>query len=247
MNYKHLISVLIPTRSRVALLEDCIESFLKNTMDHSRVELLFKVDFDDLDTIKFFESNRLSINYKVLISDREHGYGSLHSHYNDLAKLSKSEFLMIFNDDIEMLTPNWDSVVSKFSGRSFVLAVRNQRIRNGLTSPIFENYNGNPIIPFAIFSHTGALSHHPMVDDWWVMVSRYLKTQNFNIERWIDVDLLFKRPDGVETDLPADATFIEGRAHINWSHHNSPELINYTNQVISYVNNNRHLFVEPPF
>ncbi len=88
-----------------------------------------------------------------------------------------------------------------------------------------------------------------MIDDWWVMVARKVKEQSgFELERWVDVTVWFKRPDngiteyGNATDFEADSTFIEGRQHINWNHWYSNELPDYTNKVIEYIKNHPDKF-----
>jgi hypothetical protein len=88
-----------------------------------------------------------------------------------------------------------------------------------------------------------ALSYHPMIDDWWERVLQPIREQGFDLIKWVDITLLFKRPDGVETDSAADATFLESRQHINWNHHNSPELHTYTDKFIGYINSNPNKFI----
>jgi glycosyltransferase involved in cell wall biosynthesis len=237
---------MIPTRNRVSLLKECLDSLNTKTSDPSMVELLVKADDDDSETLTFIKSYASTLPLKIVISPRKNGYGSLHEHYDSLAKVSESEFLMVFNDDIEMITHGWEQKFLPYSGTNLILAVRNERERNGVRSPIFENYNGNPSIPYELYKTLGTLSHHPMLDDWWVLVTRAIREQNFELERWLDVTLWFKRPDGVETDLPADTTFLEGRRHINWSHRGSPELNEYINNLVAHMNRCPHKFITQP-
>jgi len=234
---------MIPTRNRVSLLKECLDSLNKATSDPSLVELLVKADDDDIETIRFLNSYTSILSLKFVVSPRKNGYGSLHEHYDSLAKISEAEFLMVFNDDIEMITQGWEQHFLPYSGTNFILAVRNERVKNGVRSPIFENYNGNPSIPHDLYKSLGTLSHHPMLDDWWVLVTRAIREQNFELERWLDVTLWFKRPDGVETDLSADTTFLEGRQHINWKHRGSPELNDFINNLITHMNRYPHKFI----
>ena len=223
---------MIPTRKRIQLLKECLDSFNKKTIRKSLVEILLKIDNDDLETLQFAESYKSSIDIKIVLSDRKNGYGSLHEHYDSLANISEAEYLMVFNDDIEMITEGWEQYFVPFRGKNHVLAVNNFKVKNGVTEPIFVNYNGNPSIPADFYHEFGTLSHHPMLDDWWVHVCENVGKQ---YEKWLNVDLLFKRPDGETTDLPIDETFAEGRQHINWSHHNSPELGEYINKLRDYI------------
>jgi len=233
---------MIPTRKRVHLLKECLDSLNKKTNNKLLVEILLKIDTDDQETIDFTNSYQSEIIIKKVISDRKNGYGSLNEYYDSLAQISEAEFLMVFNDDIEMTTNAWEGQFIPFSGTNYVIAVKNERIKNGIKSSIFDNYNGNPSIPHDFYKALGTLSCHPMLDDWWVHITRKIREQNFELEKWVDVTLWFKRPDGVETDYQADSTFIEGRQHINWNHHNSPELADYINNLILYINNNPSKF-----
>lgn len=243
MSYKRLLGVMIPTRNRVSLLKECLDSLNKTTSDASLVELLVKADDDDPETLQFLKSYTSILPLHIVVSPRKNGYGSLHEHYDSLAKISEAEFLMVFNDDIEMITQGWEQHFLPYSGTNFILAVRNERVKNGVRSPIFENYNGNPSIPHDLYKSLGTLSHHPMLDDWWVLVTRAIREQNFELERWLDVTLWFKRPDGIETDLSADTTFLEGRQHINWKHRGSSELNDFINNLITHMNRYPHKFI----
>ena len=220
----------------MTLLKECLDSLNQKTSDPELVELLLKIDDDDPETSEFISRYTSTIPLKVVVSPRKNGYGSLHEHYDSLANISESEFLMVFNDDIEMVTSGWEQRFLPYSGTNYILAVRNERIRNGERSPIFENYNGNPSIPFDLYKNLGTLSHHPMLDDWWSLVTKAIREQNFELEQWLDVTLWFKRPDGVETDFAADTTFLEGRQHINWKHWGSSALHDYINSLIAYMN-----------
>ena len=242
--YKYLVSIMIPTRKRTQLLKECLDSFNNKTIDKSLVEILLKIDNDDIETLKFAESYKSEIEIKIIVTDRKNGYGSLHEHYNSLAKISESEFLMVFNDDIEMITEGWEHKFKQYEGTNFIISVHNKRIKNGVELPISENYMGNPSIPADFYHEFGTLSHHPMLDDWWQNLSNAFDKK---LEKWVDVNIMFKRPDGEYTDSPADETFLEGRQHINWSHHGSPELGEYINNLRKYVKTHSEKFKEPKF
>ena len=79
MSYKKLVSILIPTRKRVKLLKECLDSLNTKTQDKSLVEILLKIDTDDQETINFVTQYKLTsdIEIKELITDRKNGYGSL--------------------------------------------------------------------------------------------------------------------------------------------------------------------------
>jgi hypothetical protein len=236
MSYKKLVGITIPTRKRISLLKECLDSINTKTIEKSLVEILIKVDTDDQETIDFLSSYKSEVDLKFFITDRKNGYGSLHEHYNFLTASSEAEFIFGFNDDVEMVTEGWEQQLLPHQGKSFILGVHLEKIKNGIESSIFHGYNAHPIISNDVFKYMGALSYHPMIDDWWECVLKPIKEQGFDLVKWVNITLLFKRPDGVETDLVADTTFLESRQHINWNHHNSPELYNYTYKFIEYIN-----------
>jgi len=250
MSYKKLIGIMLPTRKRVNLLRECLNSFNAKTKNKSSVEILLKIDDDDQETIDFINSYQSEIEIKTIISDRGNGYGSLNEYYNSLAQISEAEFLMVGNDDGEMMTDNWEEQFIPFSGTNYVIGIKFDKIKDGVKfTNIFSNYNAGPTIPHDYYKEFGTLACHPMIDDWWVMVARKVKEQSgFELERWVDVTVWFKRPDngiteyGNATDFEADSTFIEGRQHINWNHWYSNELPDYTNKVIEYIKNHPDKF-----
>jgi hypothetical protein len=249
MEYKKLVGIMIPTRKRINLLQECLDSFNQKTKEKSLVELLIKIDTDDEETIKFIEeyTPTSELDIKVVISDRKNGYGSLHEHYNSLAKVSEAEFLFGMNDDIEILTDSWEQQFKKYRNKSFILGVNIEKIKDGVRSPMWgfgDGYNAHPSIPNDIFKFIGSLQEHPMLDDWWVHITRPIRQMGLEMEKWLDITLLFKRPDGYNTEREADETYLESRIHINWNHHNSPELFEYTNKVIEYINNHPERFIE---
>jgi hypothetical protein len=246
MSYKKLVSILIPTRKRVELLKECLDSLNKTTSDESLVEILVKIDTDDQETIDFISQYKPTSYVKIreVITDRKNGYGSLHEHYNSLAKISEAEFLLGFNDDVEMLTEGWEQSYIPFKNKNFLIAINVESHKDGVKQRLWEGYNAFPTIPHDFCNHIGSLQGHPMLDDWWEHVVRPIRNQGLDLNRWVDVTILNKRPDGGEiTNLPQDQTFVESRPHINWNHHGSPEIAEWTNKIIEYINSNPDKFI----
>jgi hypothetical protein len=247
MPYKKLVSILIPTRNRVQLLKECLDSINNKTHDHSLVEILLKIDTDDVNTINFVNQYKLtsSIDIKNIITDRKNGYGSLDEHMNNLSSLSEAEFLLGLNDDVEMLTEGWEQFYIPYKGKNFLIAIHIESIKDGITHKWWEDYNAFPTIPHDFCKYMGALQGHPMLDDWWEHVMRPIRGQGLDLNRWIDVTILNKRPDGGEiTNSLMDETFAESRSHINWNHHGSIEVFKWSNKIVEYINSNPDKFTE---
>jgi len=246
-HYKKLVSILIPTRKRVKLLKECLDSLNTKTQDKSLVEILLKIDTDDQETINFVTQYKLTsdIEIKELITDRKNGYGSLDEHMNNLSSLSEAEFFLGLNDDVEMLTEGWEQFYIPYKGKNFLIAIHIISIKDGVTYKWWEGYNAFPTIPHDFRKHMGALQGHPMLDDWWEHVMRPIRNQGLDLNRWVDITILNKRPDGGEiTNTPLDQTFEESRPHINWNHHGSAEVLEWSNRLIEYINENPEKFIE---
>lgn len=240
-----LISVLIPTRGRVSRLERCLNSFNEKTENKDLVELIVKADTDDIETINFLNDYTISIksqiDCKIIISERDKGYGSLHHFYNEMVKISSGEFLYIFNDDIRMETDGWENLIIPYSGKFIVLAhntfvdKNSQRFKRTGSDIFTPKYNGNPIFPKTLYNLWGFVSDHQLVDHWFVTILQQLGWKGKNIEHWIDIRCFTDRPDGIDASTELDATFSEGRKHINWDQ-NEQKKENCVRLIIEYLN-----------
>ena len=238
-----LVSVLIPTRGRVNRLERCIKSFETNTEDHSKIELICKVDEDDIETISFLTDYKSDILIKFIVSPRNNGYGSLHDFYNKMAELSEGKFLYIFNDDIYMDTFGWEKIVEQNSNTFCILAhntyveANSPKALSGKPHIFTPNYNGNPIFPKKLVELCGFVSPHQLVDHWFVKLIEELKWKLVDIEKWVDIVCITDRPDGNYASSELDATYLEGREHLDW---NQPTVLRNlcVNKIADYVKGN---------
>jgi hypothetical protein len=112
-----LVSVMVPSRGRVAHLAKSIDSLRNLATDPKRFEVLVWADDDDQPTMDFvyspgfiYPSGPLT---KALIGPRGRGYADLHSFYNRLCGIASGRFLFLWNDDAEMTTTGWDAEIAK--------------------------------------------------------------------------------------------------------------------------------------
>lgn len=102
-------SLLCPTRERLDLLENLIESLINTTHNICNIEVLFAVDNDDKDTINF-------INYIdkpfVKLFVRERSEWNNRDYYNWLASFSSlsAKYLFAIGNDVEFKVDNWDKI-----------------------------------------------------------------------------------------------------------------------------------------
>jgi hypothetical protein len=107
------ISILLPTRKRVDLLQKSLTSiFSLANPEINNFEVIVKVDLDDFETLDYIKTWDPQIeNLHFLISSRRKGYLSLIDFYEDMVDLAKGKYIQAFNDDAIILTPNWNSIL----------------------------------------------------------------------------------------------------------------------------------------
>lgn len=106
-----LVSVLIPSRGRPAQLRRAVESTMGLTADGNNVEFLVRADEDDVETIKMLRWLEAAYPLRSVVGPRGEGYRGLHYYINELAAQSKGDWLLLFCDDAEMVTQDWDEKI----------------------------------------------------------------------------------------------------------------------------------------
>ena len=159
-----LISVLLPTRNRPALVERTVRSLLNLAQDPKSIEIMVAYDQDDRASQEYLSSPQwpeLVESYEAKHGElccEPWGYSGLHRYYTVLAQASNGQWLMIWNDDAVMLTQDWDVQVRL--NQNFV----------GMMHMTTENFNKNltlfPLIPRTWLDLFGSMSLHQCTDSW---------------------------------------------------------------------------------
>lgn len=101
--YEHnnpLVSIIIPIRDQAKLTRKCLES-LYNKMNYKNFEIiLIDNGSKEIDTFKLFEEYKKKDNFKVIRIDKEFNYAYLN---NEGAKEAKGEYLLLLNNDTEVI------------------------------------------------------------------------------------------------------------------------------------------------
>ncbi len=98
------VSIIIPTRDRVELLQPCLQSILeKTTYPHFEIIL---IDNGSRETaaLEYLASSARDPRTRVLQCDEEFNYSRLS---NFGVKKSKAEFIVLMNNDVEVIAPDW--------------------------------------------------------------------------------------------------------------------------------------------
>lgn len=107
-----LVSVLYPTRGHPKQLAQAVDGLYSLAADKRSLEFVFKTDADDPATqmeVNRFATLGLAVTH--LNSPRGLGYADMHHWVNWMAKSARGDWLIIWNDDVRVLTQNWDAVL----------------------------------------------------------------------------------------------------------------------------------------
>ena len=173
------ITILLPTRKRVSTLKKSIESLIQTSKYPDRLQFLFAVDDDDIDTINFLKST--SYPNQGVLTFKPMGYENIHKYNNTLALYAHGKWLMFFNDDAIMTTQNWDTKIMDRGSNFRVLRVREQTSHPYAIFPIFLRDW------FMLLDH---ISLHGQNDAWISEIAYML-----DIMRDIDIDIIHDRAD----------------------------------------------------
>lgn len=121
MNQPYRISILLPTRNRVELLQRSVDSIINTANDLKNIEFLFAIDYDDTISADYIV-NDLTPYLTNVVSSRTYtfqrfGYSNLNFYYNGLAKHSLGNWLLMWNDDAIMVDKDWDLKISNYENQ----------------------------------------------------------------------------------------------------------------------------------
>lgn len=104
LTHKPLVSILIPTRDHLELIKSCIDSLLDKT-DYSEYEvLILNNDSRDTEVLDYFDAIRM--HPKIRILDYPHPF-NFSAICNFGAREAKGEYLLLLNNDTEIVHPSW--------------------------------------------------------------------------------------------------------------------------------------------
>jgi len=124
------ISILCPTRRRPDSISNLVFSILKTAKDVNFIEIIFYVDWDDKESIKFLNSavpvikdmaekitlfeGQVALRDPAVFIDKVLGPRIILSQcWNECYKVAKGDILMHCGDDIRFRTNSWDEIVRR--------------------------------------------------------------------------------------------------------------------------------------
>jgi len=99
-----LVSIVIPTYNGLSILKQCIDSILTKTTYPNYEIIVIDNNSDDKRTLEYLERIGVDENIRVLKDPRPFNYSQLN---NAAIEKSKGQYVLLMNNDIEVITPDW--------------------------------------------------------------------------------------------------------------------------------------------
>lgn len=146
------ITVLMPVRS--TRFVKSLSKLMSQASQPHRIQVVLRCDDDD-DSIRTVDFNDIHNNIQVITGPRLRGYDSAHVMYTEMLNTCSGKVLMMWNDDADMLSNNWDEIIYELLRRKHRdIMVWHMKVINDPEAPIF------PIITRQLFVKTGCYSGH---------------------------------------------------------------------------------------
>ena len=99
-----LVSLIIPTRNGLQLLQRCVESILKKTTYPNYEILIVDNGSDDPETIQYLKKMQSDHKIRVVRDDRPFNYSALN---NAAVKSARGDVMGLLNNDLEVISSEW--------------------------------------------------------------------------------------------------------------------------------------------
>ena len=115
------VSILIPTKDYADSLEMCLKSLYEKTTYKNYEVIVMNNQSEKEETFELFESyKKKHKNFKVIDAPYPFNYSKIN---NDGVKVASGEFICLLNNDTEIISPDWLSVMVSYAAQSHVGAV----------------------------------------------------------------------------------------------------------------------------
>lgn len=213
-------SLLIPTRGRRKMLVDFLDSIYESTDYPEGVEVLLKVDDDEVSTnYEFSEEFKKRLNIKIFVETRSPRLAN--DYYNYMAARAQGDYIWPLNDDCLMIKPalyGWDTIIL------------DKMANLGLQGKI-------AYLNMGVTGHTDLFSPFPMVSKEVIKCLGYLHSPLINT--WDSDVILWNIFNGLKNIYGIDR-IIDFRRDIAIRHHNSAGDIGDATQDWMRQNHNKH-------
>lgn len=155
-----LVTFLIPSRKRLGHLTSSIKSLEQSCNNLDSFEVIVIFDEDDTSTINEFKLLDFKCSIKTIISKR-YGYYGLHNYINNAFTKGSGDWFWLWNDDMTMISKNWDLVIRDYGTQFVILNPAN-------SNPIWANFvkdgSISPLVPKKWFQLLNRFSAYSQYD-----------------------------------------------------------------------------------
>lgn len=117
----NLVSIIIPTKDHADYLEKCLTSIYEKTTYKNYEIIVIDNNSMQKETFELFEKYKKKYqNFKTKRIECEFNYSYLN---NEGVKISKGNYILLLNNDIEVISPNWLEVMLGYAEQQHVGAV----------------------------------------------------------------------------------------------------------------------------
>jgi O-antigen biosynthesis protein len=99
-----LVSILIPTRDRVDLLRQCVDSILKKTTYSNYEIIIIDNDSREAETLQYFATLDQHESVRIVSYPKPFNYSAVN---NFGAEAARGALLVLLNNDVEVISPGW--------------------------------------------------------------------------------------------------------------------------------------------
>lgn len=152
-----LVSIIIPTKDMADVLKVCLESLFEKTTYKNFEVIVVNNNSEKGETFELFdEFKRKYDNFSVMDANYEFNYSKIN---NEAVKKSKGKYIVLLNNDTEIITPNWLEMMLGYASQRHIGAVGVQlwypddKVQHagvvmglGVASHVFLNHNGDSLI-----------------------------------------------------------------------------------------------------
>lgn len=233
---QYLVSVIIPSRKRANALNGIINSLLSfsdRTLDN--FEIIVKVDFDDKETLNYINqwSNEHK-NISFVVNSRLDGWYNLVDFVENLIDCSKGEFVWNLNDDVLMLSQDWNRILEQrlTDFKTYYPQVKWAPDLNGYLHNFREAF---PIYPKKLKELWGYLCPHNNIDNWILEVHRRCALDPWNEDTIEYIDDLYLSHHQIPDETSQDKlNTVDINHKLSDYHMNSAELYHCINLLKEY-------------
>ena len=116
-----LVSIIVPTKDCSEMLNKCLKSIYEKSTYKNYEIIVVNNKSKDKNTLKLFEQyKKKHDNFKVMDASYEFNYSKMN---NDAVQVAKGEYVLLLNNDTEVITNNWIELMLGYAMQNHVGAV----------------------------------------------------------------------------------------------------------------------------